>query len=101
MLVFPLFKRKVFKVLFTPESSKQDLCSNLCLTPVSSMAEDPPDPVERWIPGACATWPRPKDAPDVQATLLYAGLTLTGVMQLRDFEGLNSTEAIAIWPHLK
>ena len=37
---------------------------------------------------------------DIQATLLYAGLTLAGAMQLRDFEGLTSTEAIAIWPHL-
>ena len=80
---------------------KRDLCSNLCLTPVRAMADDPPDPVERWILSACATWPRPEDAPDIQATLLYAGLTLTGVMQLRDFEGLNSTEAMVIWPHLR
>ena len=65
------------------------------------MAEDPPDPVERWILGACATWPKPEGTPDIQATLLYAGLTLAGVMQLRDFEGLNSAEAMAIWPHLK
>ena len=65
------------------------------------MAVDPPDPVEQWILSACATWPKPQGTPDIQATLLYAGLTLTGVMQLRDFEGLNSTEAMAIWPHLK
>ena len=71
------------------------------MAPVIAMAEDPPDPVERWILGACATWPKPEGTPDIQATLLYAGLTLAGVMQLRDFEGLNSTEAMAIWPHLK
>ena len=65
------------------------------------MAEDPPDPVERWILSACATWPKPKGTPDIQATLLYAGLTLAGAMQLRDFEGLTSTEAMAIWPHLR
>ena len=64
------------------------------------MAGDPPDPVERWILGACATWPKPEGTPDIQATLLYAGLTLAGAMQLRDFEGLTSTEAMAIWPHL-
>ena len=65
------------------------------------MAGNPPDPVERWILGACATWPRPEGTPDIQATLLYTGLTLAGAMQLRDFEGLTSTEAIAIWPHLR
>ena len=56
--------------------------------------------MERWILGACATWPKPEGTPDIQATLLYAGLTLAGAMQLRDFEGLTSTEAMAIWPHL-
>ena len=65
------------------------------------MAEDPPDPVERWILSACATWPKPKGTPDIQATLLYAGLTLAGAMQLRDFDGLTSTEAMTIWPHLR
>ena len=65
------------------------------------MAGDPPDPVERWILGACATWPKPEGTPNIQATLLYAGLTLAGAMQLRDFEGLTSTEAMAIWPHLR
>ena len=78
-----------------------NLCSNLCSAPVVAMAEDPPDPVERWILSACATWPKPKSTPDIQATLLYAGLTLAGAMQLRDFEGLTSTEAMAIWPHLR
>ena len=68
--------------------------------PIIAMAGNPPDPVERWILGACATRPKPEGTPDIQATLLYAGLTLAGAMQLRDFEGLTSTEAIAIWPHL-
>ena len=80
---------------------QSSLCSNLCSVPVVAMAVNPPDPVEQWIFSACATWPKPQDTPDIQATLLYAGLTLAGVIQLRDFEGLNSAEAMTIWPHLK
>ena len=71
------------------------------LAPVPVMENAPPDPVKNWILSACATWPRPQNAPNIQATLLYAEFTLTGVMQIRDFQGLNSTEAMVIWPHLK
>ena len=83
------------------KSRQTHLYSNLCSVPVIAMVVNPPDPVEQWILSACATWPKPPGTPDIQATLLYAGLTLTGVIQLRDFEGLSSTEAMAIWPHLK
>ena len=83
------------------QSRQSNLCSKLCSVPVVAMAVNPPDPVEQWILSACATWPKPQDTSDIQTTLLYAGLTLAGVMQLRDFEGLNSAEAMAIWPHLK
>ena len=42
-------------------------------------------PRERWVISAYATWPRPESTPGIQATLLYAGLTLVGAMQLQDF----------------
>ena len=42
-------------------------------------------PRERWVISAYATWPRPESTPGIQATLLYAGLTLAGAMQLQDF----------------
>ena len=42
-------------------------------------------PRERWVVSAYATWPRPESTPGIQATLLYAGLTLAGAMQLQDF----------------
>ena len=77
---------------------KRNLCSSLCSAPV--IAEDPPDPVVRWILGACATWPKPKGTPDIQASLLSANLTPAGAMQLQDFESMTSTEAMAIWPRL-
>ena len=35
-------------------------------------------PRERWVVSAYATWPRPESTPGIQATLLYAGLTLVG-----------------------
>ena len=42
-------------------------------------------PRERWVVSAYATWPRPESTPGIQATLLYAGLTFAGAMQLQDF----------------
>ena len=105
-LVCPLSKKDIYIYIYISDHCslqirQSSLYSDLCLVPVVAMAVNPPDPVEQWIFSACATWPKPQDTPDIQATLLYAGLTLAGVMQLRDFEGLNSAEAMAIWPHLK
>ena len=65
------------------------------------MMVHPTDPVKQWISSACATWPTPENDPNIQATLVYSRLTLAGILHLRDFEGLNSAEAMVIWPHLK
>ena len=83
-------------VVFCPRSKKgvpsccslpnrqTDLCSNLCSTPVCSNHRSV-RPRERWVISAYATWPKLGSTPGIQATLLYAGLTLAGAMRLQNF----------------
>ena len=82
-------------------SRQKNLCSNLCSGASYCDGGGSARPCGAMDLNACATWPKPQGTPDIQATLLYAGLTLAGAMQLRDFEGLTSTEAMAIWSHLR
>ena len=49
-----------FKFLFTSEFQ---ISVQICASTSSCLKIAPPDPVENWILSACATWPRPQNAP--------------------------------------
>ena len=102
LVVFCAWSKRCPKLLLTPESSNRSvlelvLHANYCNSNRSVR------PRERWVTSAYATWPRLESTPGVQATLLYAGLTLVGATQLRDFcnhvvlqEG-SFSETMASW----
>ena len=102
LVVFCAWSKRCPKLLLTPESSNRSvlklvLLANYCNNNRSVR------PRGRWVTSAYATWPRLESTPGVQATLLYAGLTLLGATQLRDFcnyvvlqEG-SFSETMASW----
>ena len=72
------------KLLLTRESSNRSVLE-LVLHASYCSNNRSVRPRERWVISAYATWPGLESTPGIQATLLYAGLTLAGATQLQDF----------------
>ena len=66
------------------------------------MAENPPDPVERWILNACHVAKTSRcSRHSIDFFQCWSYTYWRNASAGFFFEGLNSTEAMAIWPHLK